>query len=52
MLKKRNTNSKLVNVSVVDIRVGCVFDGASAYYTDETNILFEPRTIGALSDPA
>lgn len=43
MLKKRDKGGKLVDAATIDIRVGCLLDGAEVYYKDGTKIPCGPR---------
>jgi hypothetical protein len=43
MLKKRDSNGKLVDATKIDLRVGCALDGAIVYYKDGTKIPCGPR---------
>jgi hypothetical protein len=36
LLRKRGKNGSLARVSAIDLRVGCTFDGAVVYYSDQT----------------
>ncbi|KAK3303660.1 putative peptidase family-domain-containing protein [Chaetomium strumarium] len=49
MLKKRNSQGKLVDASKIDLRVGCVLDGAVVYYKDGETVPCGPR--GVNGDP-
>jgi hypothetical protein len=49
MLKKRDSEGKLVDASKIDLRVGCVLDGAVVHYKDGETIPCGPR--GSPRDP-
>lgn len=43
MLKKRGRDGTIVSASKIDLRVGCVLDGAIVYYKDGTKVPCGPR---------
>lgn len=43
LLHKRKENGKLTRASRVDVRTGCILDGAYVYYADQTRVNCGPR---------
>jgi len=52
MLKKRGRDGKLVAASKIDVRVGCLLDGAVVYYRDGTSVPCGPRGEHGEDDPS